>query len=124
MYLPYGQSDFIFAIIVEELGFLGALAVIGLFAFLVYRGIKVAAKAPDLFGASLACGIITIIAVQGVRKHCGGHQFHSAHGRIAALYIVRQLVAGHLYVHDWHPAQHIKAEPGVGVTQSGGATYN
>lgn len=64
MYLPYGQSDFIFAIIVEELGFLGAIGLIGLFAFLVYRGVKVATKAPDLFGTSLACGIITIIAVQ------------------------------------------------------------
>lgn len=64
MYLPYGQSDFIFAIIVEELGYLGAMALIGLFAFLIYRGIKIAARAPDLFGASLACGIISIIAVQ------------------------------------------------------------
>ena len=64
LYLPYGQSDFIFSVIVEELGFLGALVLIGLFAFLIYRGIKVATKAPDLFGSSLATGIIAIIAVQ------------------------------------------------------------
>ena len=64
LYLPYGQSDFIFSIIVEELGFLGALVLIGLFAFLIYRAIKVATKAPDLFGSSLATGIIAIIAVQ------------------------------------------------------------
>ena len=64
LYLPYGQSDFIFSVIVEELGFLGAFVLIGLFAFLIYRGIKVATKAPDLFGSSLATGIIAIIAIQ------------------------------------------------------------
>jgi cell division protein FtsW len=64
LYLPYGQSDFIFSVIVEELGFLGALVLIGLFAFLIYRGIKVATKAPDLFGSLLATGIIAIIAIQ------------------------------------------------------------
>jgi cell division protein FtsW len=64
LYLPYGQSDFIFSIIVEELGFLGAIVLIGLFAFLIYRGVKVATRAPDLFGSSLATGIIAIIAIQ------------------------------------------------------------
>jgi cell division protein FtsW len=64
LYLPYGQSDFIFSIIVEELGFLGAIVLVGLFAFLIYRGIKVATRAPDLFGSSLATGIIAIIAIQ------------------------------------------------------------
>ncbi len=64
LYLPYGQSDFIFSIIVEELGFLGAIILIGLFAFLIYRGIKVATRAPDLFGTCLATGIVTIIAIQ------------------------------------------------------------
>lgn len=64
LYLPYVQSDFIFSVIVEELGFLGALVLIGLFTFLIYRGIKVATKAPDLFGSALATGIISIIAIQ------------------------------------------------------------
>ncbi len=64
LYLPYGQSDFIFAILVEELGFLGAIVLIGLFAFLIYRGIRVALRAPDLFGACLATGIVAIIAIQ------------------------------------------------------------
>jgi len=64
LYLPYGQSDFIFSIIVEELGFLGAVVLIGLFGFLIYRGVRVATRAPDLFGASLATGIVSIIAIQ------------------------------------------------------------
>ena len=64
LYLPYGESDFIFSIIVEELGFLGALVLLFLFGFLVYRGIKVAMRAPDMFGTMLATGIVTIIAVQ------------------------------------------------------------
>jgi cell division protein FtsW len=64
LYLPYGQSDFIFAILVEELGFLGAIVLIGLFAFLIYRGVRVAMRAPDLFGTALATGIVAIIAIQ------------------------------------------------------------
>ncbi len=64
LWLPYGESDFIFSITTEELGFIGAVVLILLFAFLVYRGIKIAATAPDLFGTMLATGITTMIGVQ------------------------------------------------------------
>ena len=63
-WLPYGESDFIFSIIAEELGLVGAVLLLALFIFLIYRGIKVAATAPDLFGTMLATGIITLIGLQ------------------------------------------------------------
>lgn len=65
-WLPYGESDFIFSIIAEELGLVGAVILLALFIFLIYRGIKVAATAPDLFGTMLATGIITLIGLQVV----------------------------------------------------------
>jgi len=63
-YLPEPQNDFIFAVIGEELGFIGAVAVLSLYLVLVWRGFQVALKAPDLFGSLLAAGITFMIAVQ------------------------------------------------------------
>lgn len=66
LWLPFGESDFIFSITAEEFGFLGALLLIGLFAFLVYRGIRAASLAPDIFGTMLAAGISALIGIQTV----------------------------------------------------------
>lgn len=63
-YLPESHTDFIFAIIGEELGFVGALAVVGLFAVLVWRGLRIGLRAPEPFGAYLALGITLLIATQ------------------------------------------------------------
>jgi cell division protein FtsW len=64
LYLPEPQTDFVFAILGEELGFLGCAAVLSLFAVLVWRGFRTAMFAPDDFGALLATGITGMIAVQ------------------------------------------------------------
>ena len=63
-YVPSAHTDGVFAIIGEELGFIGAALVIVLFALLVYRGIRVMVNAPDNFGALLAIGITSWIAYQ------------------------------------------------------------
>ncbi len=63
-YLPEPQNDFIFAIIGEELGFIGAVTVMLLYIIFVWRGFLIAQKAPDLFGSLLAGGITFIIAIQ------------------------------------------------------------
>ncbi|WP_026485533.1 stage V sporulation protein E [Caldanaerobius polysaccharolyticus] len=63
-YIPEPQNDFIFSILGEELGFIGALFVIVLFLLFVIRGLRIAAKAPDLFGCLLAIGITSLIGVQ------------------------------------------------------------
>lgn len=63
-YLPEPQTDFIFAILAEELGFIGGSFVILLFALLLWRGMRIAIGAPDLYGSFLAVGIISMIAIQ------------------------------------------------------------
>jgi cell division protein FtsW len=65
-YLPEAHTDFIFSIIGEELGFIGVIAVIFLFILLAYCGIKIATKAPDLFGTYLALGITSLIILHAV----------------------------------------------------------
>jgi cell division protein FtsW len=63
-YLPEPQTDFIFAIISEELGFIGGTLIILLFALLLWRGIRIALGAPDLYGSLMAVGIIAMVAIQ------------------------------------------------------------
>lgn len=63
-YLPEPQTDFIFAILSEELGFIGGSLILLLFALLLWRGIRIALGAQDLFGSFLAVGIIAMIAIQ------------------------------------------------------------
>ena len=57
LHLPAAQNDFVFALVAQELGFLGGIAVIACYLLLAYRGIRVALSAPDTFGALLAVGI-------------------------------------------------------------------
>ncbi|MEW9122304.1 MAG: stage V sporulation protein E [Thermotaleaceae bacterium] len=64
LYIPEPQNDFIFAIIGEELGFIGCITVIILFLLLIWRGIRIAINAPDLFGCLLATGITAMVGVQ------------------------------------------------------------
>lgn len=66
LYIPEPHNDFIFAILAEELGFLGCAAVIILFAVFVWRGILIAMKSQDMFGSLLAIGITTLIGAQAI----------------------------------------------------------
>ncbi len=66
MFLPEPHTDFIYAMIGEELGFIGALAVLALFLYLGYRGIKAARAAPDHFGSFLAVGIVAWVLGQAL----------------------------------------------------------
>lgn len=63
-YLPECHTDFIFSIIAEEFGFLGCFFIIGLFAALVHRGLKIAKRCPDMYGKLLAIGITFIFGFQ------------------------------------------------------------
>ena len=66
LYVSEPQNDFIFSILAEELGFVGCVVVIVLFALFIWRGILIAMKAPDMFGSLLATGITTLVMVQVV----------------------------------------------------------
>ena len=63
-YLPEAHTDFIFAIVGEELGFIGASAVVLLFVALIWRGLRIGLRAADPFGAYLALGITLLVATQ------------------------------------------------------------
>ncbi len=64
--LPEPHNDFIFAVIGEETGLVGCLFIIGLFIFFVFRGLRIASKAPDIYGTMLSVGITGIIAIQAL----------------------------------------------------------
>lgn len=66
LYLPFQYNDYIFAVICEELGLVGALGIIGLMSALILRGYWIALHAPDRFSTVLASGLITLIGVQTV----------------------------------------------------------
>jgi cell division protein FtsW len=64
LYLPEPQNDFIFAIIGEELGYIGCLGLIAVYMILIWRGIHIALNAPDMFGTLLASGITIMLGLQ------------------------------------------------------------
>lgn len=64
LYLPEPHNDFIFSALAEELGFVGCVIVIILFIILIWRGILIAMKAPDMFGSLIAIGITALIGIQ------------------------------------------------------------
>jgi len=65
-YIPESTTDFIFAVVCEEMGILGGLLIIGLFGVLVWRGGRIVRRAPDRFGFLLASGILLVIALQAM----------------------------------------------------------
>lgn len=65
-YIPEPHNDFIFSIIGEELGLLGCMTVIALFLIFIWRGIRTAIRAKDIFGTLLAIGITGVVAIQAI----------------------------------------------------------
>ncbi len=63
-FLPYPYSDFIFGVVGEELGFIGAFIIVGLFLVFLWRGLRTAQRAPDMFGRLLAAGLSMTIVSQ------------------------------------------------------------
>ena len=70
LYLPFQYNDYIFAVICEELGLVGAILIIVLFAALILRGYWIALRAEDRFSTVLAAGLVTLIAVQTILNLC------------------------------------------------------
>lgn len=66
LYLPEGHTDFVLALVGEELGLIGTSGLLALFAILVCKGFRVAALAPDLFGRYLALGITMLLGIQAL----------------------------------------------------------
>jgi cell division protein FtsW len=66
LFLPFAHSDFIFAVVGEELGLVGALIVVFVFAIFLWRGVRAALRAPDRFGMLLGLGIVISIVAQAL----------------------------------------------------------
>jgi cell division protein FtsW len=66
LFLPFAHSDFIFAVVGEELGLLGALTLVAIFGLFLWRGVRVARRAPDRFGMLLGLGIVVGIVAQAL----------------------------------------------------------
>ena len=64
LYIPEPHNDFIFSILAEEIGFIGCVVVLVLFAIFIWRGILIAMRAPDMFGSLIAVGITALVAIQ------------------------------------------------------------
>ena len=65
-YLPHPHSDFVYAIVCEELGMVGGLGLLAAFGVFVWRGVRAGLEAPDRFGSYLAWGITALIATQAL----------------------------------------------------------
>ena len=70
LYLPFQYNDYIFAIVCEELGIIGAVLIMALFAALILRGFWIALRASDRFSTVLATGLVALIAVQTILNLC------------------------------------------------------
>ena len=66
LYIPEPHNDFIFAVLAEELGFIGCALVILLFAIFIWRGILIAMKAKDMYGSLIAIGITSLVGIQAI----------------------------------------------------------
>ena len=84
-YLPEQHTDFIFAILGEELGFVGCFAVLVLFFLFAWRGYRAAITAPDRFGCLLAAGITSLIVLQ-MLVNVGGDRVHTHYRNCIAFY--------------------------------------
>lgn len=65
-YLPMAHNDYIYAVIAEERGLVGATILLACYAVILWRGLRVARTAPDAFGALLASGITTMLCLQAL----------------------------------------------------------
>jgi cell division protein FtsW len=70
LYLPFQYNDYIFAIVCEELGLVGALMIVALFSAMILRGYWIALRARDRFSTVLASGLVTLMAVQTILNLC------------------------------------------------------
>ena len=92
-FLPVQTTDFVFAILAEELGFIGALVVIGLFVALLWRILVAGWRSKDPFGSLFAAGLASMLLFQLVRQRRDGHRDHADHGHPAPVHHPRRGVA-------------------------------
>jgi hypothetical protein len=105
-YLPNAHTDFIFAIIGEETGLIGAMLVVALFALFVVIGITIAFRCTDAFTRMLATGITVWLSFQASGERGRGSRRDAHHRRHPSLRVLRRHLAGHLDGRRRRPRQH------------------
>ena len=108
-YLPEPHTDFIFAVIGEELGLIGATGVLICFCVIAWRGLRIAMRAEDTFGSFVALGLTTMIAVQAFVNMSVVLGLLPTKGIPAAAREQRRLVAADQPARDGHAAEHLAA---------------
>lgn len=109
LYIPEPQNDFIFAIVAEELGFVGCAAIIALFAVFVWRGIVISMKAPDMFGSLLAIGVTTLVATQAIINIAVVTASIPTTGMALPFFSYRRNSACNTFSISWNITEHIKS---------------
>ena len=103
-FLPARHTDFVFAVLAEEWGFLGVLTTLGLYAVFIVNGARVAIRARDREGILLVVGLLSFIVVPRPLQHRHGGRAGADHRHPLALPLVRRLVhPAHLRRHRPHP---------------------
>ena len=110
-YIPEPHTDFIFAVIGEELGLIGTTAVVICFAVLCWRGLRASVLAPDRFGALLALGLTTMVAVQAFVNISVVIGIAADQGHPAAAREQRRIVAAHQPGRAWASCSTFPSRP-------------
>lgn len=110
LYLPEEHNDYIFAIVCEELGLIGAVGIIILFALLIIRGYWIALHAADRFSTMLAVGITTLLAVPGGAQHGRCEQSLAVYRRGSAVFLLWRHQSDDEPGRDGNHAQHFPLE--------------
>ena len=111
-YLPEPHTDFIYAVIAEELGLIGATLTLLAFVVITWRGLRVAGRAPDQFGAFLAIGLTGMMAVQAFINLSVVLGHGADQGHPAAVRELRRVVAADQPGRHGDPAERVAARVG------------
>ena len=116
LFLPFAHSDFIFAVIGEELGLIGALIVVLVFAVFLWRGMRAALRAPDRFGMLLGIGIVVGIVAQALLNMSVVLALVPTKGHSVAVHFLRRIFSGADVSRRGNPAEHFSV---CGARQTG-----
>ena len=119
-FLPEHHTDFVFSVVGEEFGFMGAALVLSLFALLIWRCLRILTMAKNLYGTLIAGGITAMLMLPDLRQRGHDHRDHAHHRRHPAADELRRLVGDRDLPGPWPSAVDPRAGARDGVRQGPG----